>query len=63
MPVIPNVADDPGDAGAEQDGGMEASVDAEVVNQEHVMVGEKIVGVENVTLDERGQGAREAKPL
>ena len=58
MPVIP--AENPSDGAGQA--GME-NVDAEVVNQDDVLVGERIVGVEDITLDEHGPGARTTRPL
>ena len=38
-------------------------MDEEIVKTGETSLGEKIIGVENVTLDERGQGAVSARPL
>jgi len=58
MPVIP--AANPSDV-ASQDAAED--VDAEVVKQDDVLVGERFVGVEDVSLDEHGPGARKTRPL
>ena len=38
-------------------GSMDEDVDVEEVKQDEVLLGDKIVGVEGVTLDQRGPGA------
>ena len=59
MPVIPKPE-------SADDGGLTrrvVDIDGEVVKQDEIVLGEKIVGVESVTMDQHGPGARLANPL
>ena len=59
-PVMPSTDEH---NGAWVAGSMDEDVDFEEVKQDEVLLGDKIVGTESVTLDERGPGAREPVPL
>ena len=62
-PVIPNFLAKLGEEVSGTEAVMGTGVDDEVVKQDELLLGDKIVGAEHVTLDKDGPGARDAQPL